>query len=63
MHSGVPMMFGISWNNGPMLSDGFTSSDTYSLYVRPVISLAGDIAWKSGDGTAENPYQVNIIKN
>ena len=63
MHSGVPMMFGISWNNGPILSDGFTSSDTYSLYVRPVISLAGDIAWKSGDGTAENPYQVNIIKN
>ncbi len=61
MHSGVPMMFGISWNNGPILSDGFMSSD--SLYVRPVISLAGDIAWKSGDGTAENPYQVNIIKN
>ncbi len=63
MHSGVPMMFGISWNNGPILSSGFKTSDTYSLYVRPVISLAGDIAWKSGDGTAENPYQVNIIKN
>ena len=60
MHSGVPVIFGISWNNGPVLSSGFTSSDTYSLYVRPVISLAGDNAWKSGDGTAENPYQIKI---
>ena len=60
MHSGVPKMFGISWNNGPVLSSDFISSDTYSLYVRPVISLAGDNAWKSGDGTAENPYQIKI---
>ena len=29
-----------------------------SLGVRPVISLKGDLIWKSGDGSSESPYEV-----
>ena len=28
--------------------------------VRPVISLKGDVVWKSGDGTSENPYEIEL---
>ena len=29
--------------------------------VRPVISLKGDLVWKSGDGSSNNPYEVEDL--
>ena len=31
----------------------------YKLHVRPVVSLKLDVLYKSGDGSASNPYEVN----
>ncbi len=32
-----------------------------SLGVRPVISLKGNLVWKSGDGSSANPYEVEDL--
>ena len=36
--------------------EGHASYEDY--YVRPVISIKGDNTWKSGDGSAEHPYEI-----
>ena len=33
----------------------------HSYGVRPVISLKGDLVWKSGDGSSNNPYEVEDL--
>ena len=33
----------------------------YSRGVRPVISLKGDLIWKSGDGSSTSPYEVEDL--
>ena len=35
----------------------FNSANS-SKYIRPVISIKGDNEWKSGDGSASNPYEI-----
>ena len=37
---------------------GWGSYLTFRQAVRPVLSVTGDNLWKSGDGTAENPYEI-----
>lgn len=32
----------------------------FSLAVRPVISIKGNSAYKSGDGSASNPYEIEM---
>ena len=46
--SSFPGMFG---------SNGVNDS---SRVVRPVISIKGDSLWKSGDGSASNPYEIEM---
>ena len=60
-----------SWNGGSAASwvvrgsgysgylGGFNVS--YSYGVRPVISLKGDLIWKSGDGSSASPYEVEDL--
>ena len=36
------------------------ASITSTLAVRPVISLNSDVIWASGDGSASNPYQIEL---
>ena len=43
-----------SANNGSITSNPVD----FSSYIRPVISLKGDNEWKSGDGSATNPYEI-----
>ena len=43
-----------STNNGSITSN----TVDFSSYIRPVISLKGDNEWKSGDGSATNPYEI-----
>ena len=43
-----------STNNGSITSNPVD----FSSYIRPVISLKGDNEWKSGDGSATNPYEI-----
>ena len=42
---------------GKLLS-GNTTVSYASHVVRPVISLKGNNKWKSGDGSASNPYEI-----
>ena len=41
-----------------ILDDGFVHG---VRRIRPVISLKGNLIWKSGDGTSSNPYEVEEL--
>ena len=34
------------------------ASNINHLAVKPVISIKGDLTYKSGDGSAESPYEI-----
>lgn len=38
----------------------YDHTTTYSLAIRPVISLKSSVTWVSGDGSASSPYQVGL---
>ena len=42
-------------NSSGLISTGGVDS---KFAVRPVISLKSSVVYKSGDGTAENPYEI-----
>lgn len=33
---------------------------TNSPVIRPVISIKGELLWKSGDGSPSNPYEIEM---
>ncbi len=48
-----------SWNVYGSVIPGYLSSDSvFSGGVRPVVSLKSCVQWKSGDGSASNPYEI-----
>ena len=46
-------------SDNPGLLNTFTVD--HSIGVRPVISLKGNLIWKSGDGSSTNPYEVEDL--
>jgi len=56
------------YSNGNINDVIKTGKNYYSYGVRPVITIKGDIALISGDGSVDNPYKVenesaNVLKN
>lgn len=54
---GLAQVFGVYGSNFP----GYLAADDSVLYangVRPVISLNSNVKYLSGDGSPENPYEI-----
>ena len=51
--------FGVSGSGYPGYLDW--NGVDYSFGARPAISIKGDLVYKSGDGTASNPYEVEEL--
>ena len=51
------------WSMGDSSSPGSLGSGSVdaSLSIRPVISLKGNLIWKSGDGSSASPYEVEDL--
>ena len=56
---GRSYMWFVRGSDGPGYLRGNRVS--YSYGVRPVISLKGDLIWKSGDGSSASPYEVEDL--
>ncbi len=48
------------FNTGGINNETSSNDMYYSYGVRPVITLKSDITYYGGDGTQDNPYQVNM---
>ncbi len=47
-------------DNGVIEEKYNIDGNAFLLAVRPVISVKGDSLWKSGDGSASNPYEIEM---
>ena len=56
-NAGFPMLYTITGSQNPG-NFRVGRSDLSSIYVRPVTSLKSCVQWKSGDGSASNPYEI-----
>ena len=56
-NAGFPMLYTITGSQNPG-NFRVGRSDLSSVYVRPVTSLKSCVQWKSGDGSASNPYEI-----
>ena len=56
-----PSMFAVNgYTNAPgSLNERYVHDHNY--VIRPVLSLKSCVKWKSGDGTSDNPYEVDTL--
>ncbi len=59
-HAHIYILSGSS-GSGRLSSGVNISRATFSLTIRPVLSLKSCVDWKSGDGTSGNPYTVDSL--
>ena len=57
-HLGAVYLGCIGGNSDPGVLNSAVA--THTAVIRPVISIKGENVWKSGDGTADSPYEIML---